>query len=257
MFVNATLDEVAATADRVRLTLLQLHGDEGPAYCAEAARRTGCKVMKAMRVKDAAQVRGLRVFHTDYHLLDAYAPRTPGGTGETFNWELARLHEGPAEVVLSGGLDPDNVGEAIAVARRSRSARRAAPRRRRAARTRRACARSSGSRGGARAGMSSPPIERRFGPYGGRYVPETLIPALDELERAWLDARADPGRRGALLAAARLRGPSDAAPSGPAPVRGRGLGGVAQAGGPAPHGRAQDQQRPRPGAAGAADGQGA
>jgi phosphoribosylanthranilate isomerase len=117
VFVNATLDEVAATADRARLTLLQLHGDEGPAYCAEAARRTGGKVMKAVRVKDAAQVRGLRAFHTDYHLLDAYAPRTPGGTGETFNWELARLHEGPAEVVLSGGLNPDNVGEAIAVAR--------------------------------------------------------------------------------------------------------------------------------------------
>jgi tryptophan synthase beta chain len=40
--------------------------------------------------------------------------------------------------------------------------------------------------------MSSPAVERRFGPYGGRYVPETLIPALDELEREWLAARADP-----------------------------------------------------------------
>jgi tryptophan synthase beta chain len=40
--------------------------------------------------------------------------------------------------------------------------------------------------------MSSPPLERRFGPYGGRYVPETLVPALDELEREWLSARADP-----------------------------------------------------------------
>jgi phosphoribosylanthranilate isomerase len=116
VFVNATLDEVAATADRAGLTLLQLHGDEGPAYCAEAARRTGCKVMKAARVKDAAQVRALRAFHTDYHLLDAYVPRTPGGTGETFSWELANQHEGSAKVVLSGGLTPDNVGEAIEVA---------------------------------------------------------------------------------------------------------------------------------------------
>ena len=40
--------------------------------------------------------------------------------------------------------------------------------------------------------MSTPPLERRFGPYGGRYVPETLVPALDELEREWLAARADP-----------------------------------------------------------------
>ena len=46
--------------------------------------------------------------------------------------------------------------------------------------------------------MSAPPLERRFGPYGGRYVPETLIPALDELEREWLAARSDPAFRGEL-----------------------------------------------------------
>jgi len=117
VFVNATLDEVASTADRCGLTLLQLHGDEGPAYCREAARRTGCKVMKAARVRDAAQVKDLRRFHTDFHLLDAYSPRSPGGTGETFAWELARQYRGEPPVVLSGGLDPDNVGEAIAAAR--------------------------------------------------------------------------------------------------------------------------------------------
>jgi phosphoribosylanthranilate isomerase len=117
VFVNATLDEVASTADRCGLTLLQLHGDEGPAYCREAARRTGCKVMKAARVRDAAQVKDLRRFHTDFHLLDAYSPRSPGGTGETFAWELARQHGGEPPVVLSGGLNPDNVGEAIAAAR--------------------------------------------------------------------------------------------------------------------------------------------
>jgi phosphoribosylanthranilate isomerase len=117
VFVNATLDEVAATADRCGLTLVQLHGDEGPAYCREAARRTGCKVMKAVRVRDAAQVQDLQRFHTDFHLLDAYSPRTPGGTGETFAWELARQHGDEPPVVLSGGLSADNVGEAIAVAR--------------------------------------------------------------------------------------------------------------------------------------------
>ena len=46
--------------------------------------------------------------------------------------------------------------------------------------------------------MSSPPLERRFGPYGGRYVPETLIPALDELEREWSAARSDPAFVAAL-----------------------------------------------------------
>src|SRR3954468_4125975 len=116
VFVNAPLDEVATTADVCRFSMLQLHGDEGPAYCREAARRTGCKVMKAARVRGPADVTALRAFPTDFHLLDAYVAETPGGTGESFNWELARRHRGPAPVVLSGGLTPDNVGEAIAVA---------------------------------------------------------------------------------------------------------------------------------------------
>jgi phosphoribosylanthranilate isomerase len=117
VFVNATLDEVAETADRCRLGMLQLHGDEGPAYCREAARRTGCKVMKAARVHDAAQVQALRRYATDFHLLDAYSPRAPGGTGESFDWELATLHPRTPPVVLSGGLTPENVGQAIEQAR--------------------------------------------------------------------------------------------------------------------------------------------
>jgi phosphoribosylanthranilate isomerase len=117
VFVNASLDDVAATADRCNLTVVQLHGDEGPAYCREVARRTGAKVMKAVRVRDAAQLHDLQRFHTDFHLLDAYSPRTPGGTGETFDWELARRHPPTPPVVLSGGLDPDNVGAAIEIAR--------------------------------------------------------------------------------------------------------------------------------------------
>ena len=44
--------------------------------------------------------------------------------------------------------------------------------------------------------MSAPAVEHRFGPYGGRYVPETLIPALDELEREWTAARSDPAFTG-------------------------------------------------------------
>ena len=114
VFVNATLDELAATAERVPLTILQLHGDEGPAYCAEAARRTGCKVMKAVRVADASSVTDLKRFSTDFHMLDAHVPGARGGTGQTFNWELVARHQGDVPVVLSGGLDPSNVAAAIA-----------------------------------------------------------------------------------------------------------------------------------------------
>jgi phosphoribosylanthranilate isomerase len=117
VFVNATLDHVAQTADAVGLTMIQLHGDEGPAYCAEAARRTGAKVIKAARVRSGADVQALASFHTDYHLLDSYTAGVPGGTGETFAWEIARAHRGSIPVILSGGLTPDNVADAIAAVR--------------------------------------------------------------------------------------------------------------------------------------------
>jgi phosphoribosylanthranilate isomerase len=117
VFVNATLDEVALAADRFGLSLLQLHGDEGPSYCREAARRTGAKVMKAARVKDAASVRDLGAFHTDFHLLDANVPGMLGGTGETFSWDLAKAHLGDVPLVLSGGITPENAGEAVRTVR--------------------------------------------------------------------------------------------------------------------------------------------
>jgi len=117
VFVNATLDHVSRTADAVGLTMLQLHGDEGPIYCSEARRRTGCQVIKAARVRSGADVQALGSFHTDFHLLDSYRAGLPGGTGETFSWEIARAHRGPIPMLLSGGLTPDNVAEAIAAVR--------------------------------------------------------------------------------------------------------------------------------------------
>jgi phosphoribosylanthranilate isomerase len=117
VFVNPTLDHVAQVADAVGLTMLQLHGAEGPAFCAEAARRTGCKLIKAARVRSGADIQALAPFRTDYHLLDGYVEGMPGGTGETFAWEIARVHPSSPPVLLSGGLRPDNVAEAIAAVR--------------------------------------------------------------------------------------------------------------------------------------------
>jgi phosphoribosylanthranilate isomerase len=114
VFVNAALDQIAATADAASLTIVQLHGEEGPSFCEEVRRRTGCKVIKAVRVQSRADIQALSAFHTDYHLLDSYSARTPGGTGETFSWELARSHRGPVPMILSGGLTPGNVAGAIA-----------------------------------------------------------------------------------------------------------------------------------------------
>jgi phosphoribosylanthranilate isomerase len=117
VFVNAHLDQVAEAADAFGLTLLQFHGDEGPVFCGEAARRTGARVIKAARVAGRSDIRDLRAFQTDFHLLDAYVPGQPGGTGETFAWELAGEHPRDRPLILSGGLHPGNVADAVAAVR--------------------------------------------------------------------------------------------------------------------------------------------
>jgi phosphoribosylanthranilate isomerase len=121
VFVNATLDHVVGTADELGLTLLQLHGDEGPAYCAEVGHRSGARVIKAMQVSTVGEVRDVERFYVDYHLLDARAA-TPGreglrgGTGESFDWSLLAARRSTVPLILSGGLRPDNVTAAIAAA---------------------------------------------------------------------------------------------------------------------------------------------
>jgi phosphoribosylanthranilate isomerase len=117
VLVNPTLDELARVADTIGTTMLQLHGEEGPVFCAEAARRTGCRVIKAVRVRSRADIQALAAFHTDFHLLDGHVHGLRGGTGETFAWDLARGHRGVPPLILSGGLTPENVGDAITTVR--------------------------------------------------------------------------------------------------------------------------------------------
>ena len=115
VFVNPTLDEVVTAAENESPTMVQLHGREGAAFCREVARRTGCKVIKAIRVRSTADVRAAEAFRTDFHLMDAHRPGTHGGTGESFDWELLANRRSEVPLILAGGLSPDNVDEAIAV----------------------------------------------------------------------------------------------------------------------------------------------
>jgi phosphoribosylanthranilate isomerase len=117
VFVNATLAEIDDMAQLAGLSLVQLHGDEGPAFCTEVARRTGAKVIKATRLRSRAELQAAAAFHTDFHLLDAHVEGVPGGTGATLDWELVRDARLDAPVILSGGLTPDNVADAIAATR--------------------------------------------------------------------------------------------------------------------------------------------
>ena len=117
VFVNSSLDEVIDAADRENLTLLQFHGEEGPSFCVEAARRTGAKVIKAMRIKSAADVRAAEAFRTDFHLFDAYWHGIHGGTGQSFDWDLVAKRRSKVPMIVAGGLTADNVADAIELVR--------------------------------------------------------------------------------------------------------------------------------------------
>lgn len=110
LFVNAAPAFIESVLKAVPLDLLQFHGDETAADCA----RYGRPYIKAVRVNPGTD---LLKCAADYEtarglLLDAYVPGVPGGTGERFDWRLIpeAIHKA---VILSGGLTPDNVADAV------------------------------------------------------------------------------------------------------------------------------------------------
>src|SRR5918998_142166 len=110
--VDAEPEEVLGTAHEVGLDLAQLHGDEAPETVA-AIRGAGLPVMKAVRVRNSEVLGALERYEADLILLDAWSARARGGTGETFDWTLAKSVKGRDNIVVSGGLTPKNVREAI------------------------------------------------------------------------------------------------------------------------------------------------
>jgi phosphoribosylanthranilate isomerase len=110
LFVNAEATFVREVLARVPLDLLQFHGDEPPEYCAQYNK----PYLKAIRVKSGVDLlQCASSFHTAKGLLlDAHVEGIAGGTGSTFDWALIPKHL-PLPVILSGGLDAENVASAI------------------------------------------------------------------------------------------------------------------------------------------------
>jgi phosphoribosylanthranilate isomerase len=112
VFVDEEPTEVLRISREVGLDLVQLHGDEVP-ESVTALREAGVKVMKALRVKNAATLDALDEYEAELFLLDAYSAKARGGTGERFDWGVAKSLRGRDNIVVSGGLGPENVREAV------------------------------------------------------------------------------------------------------------------------------------------------
>ena len=112
VFVDAEPEEVLRIAGEVGLDYAQLHGDEDPETIARI-RDGGLGVIKALRVRNARALAAVERYEADLFLLDAWSAKVRGGTGERFDWELAKSLKGRDNILVSGGLTPENVREAI------------------------------------------------------------------------------------------------------------------------------------------------
>ncbi|MDD7804222.1 MAG: phosphoribosylanthranilate isomerase [Endozoicomonas sp. (ex Botrylloides leachii)] len=112
VFINATKPDIAAVLKQVPLGLLQFHGNESEADC----RSWGIPYIKAFRVKPTSRITEMVTpFHSaSGYLLDSYHPKIEGGVGKPFDWNLIpdKLDK---PIILAGGLNPDNISEALAV----------------------------------------------------------------------------------------------------------------------------------------------
>ena len=109
VFVDETAEQINKIADYCNLDMIQLHGDESPAFCKKIRRR----VIKAFKVKDMQSVKKLSGFQVSGFLLDTFSEDLHGGTGKVFDWNLALPAKKFGPVIMAGGMTPNNVRQAI------------------------------------------------------------------------------------------------------------------------------------------------
>nr|CRH06203.1 N-(5'-phosphoribosyl)anthranilate isomerase [Candidatus Magnetococcus massalia] len=109
LFVNADPDTVRRTIEMCALDRVQLHGDETP----EGAAQFGARSFKALRVAEAGDLSAAETYSGCGLLLDAKVKGAYGGTGASFDWSLLSSWQSPKPLLLAGGLNPDNVADAV------------------------------------------------------------------------------------------------------------------------------------------------
>ncbi len=111
VFVNRPADEVERTVDACGLDLIQIHGDESPAYC---RRFPSGRIIKAVSPRTPEELRSLADYEVRAFLVDARDPGRYGGTGKRADWGLAARVRESHPLIRAGGLDADTLAEARA-----------------------------------------------------------------------------------------------------------------------------------------------
>lgn len=114
VFVDADIDMIENAVRTIKLGAVQLHGMETTAFVKVLRERLHVPVIKALRVSKTFKPADVRLFDVDAILLDAYSPALYGGTGETFDWKIAKqVRRIFPKIYLAGGLSPENVRSAV------------------------------------------------------------------------------------------------------------------------------------------------
>lgn len=111
VFVDEDKRQVFEIAEACSLDILQFHGEETAGYCRTF--KDHYKIIKVFRIKDKKSLKDINDYNVDFYMLDTYSDRSKGGTGKRFDWKLIENFEFLKRVVLSGGLTPANVAEAV------------------------------------------------------------------------------------------------------------------------------------------------
>lgn len=109
VFVNEREERIREILQSACIHGVQFHGDETPEFC----QRFGNSVIKAFQIKDKESIKHMAHYRVSAYLLDSYREGARGGTGATFDWHLAVVAKTFGRIILAGGLNPDNVAEAV------------------------------------------------------------------------------------------------------------------------------------------------
>ena len=113
VFVNEKPENIAEIANQGIIDLIQIHGDEDAAYCAQLRKLTQAPIIKVVRVEREDDFAGIEEFDCDYYLFDTLSSKEYGGTGKAFDHSLLHNKEIKKPFFVAGGLNQDNVAAVI------------------------------------------------------------------------------------------------------------------------------------------------